>query len=96
VAASYAGPDTEDATVSLPADVFAMTVFSSKDDIIKKPDVSSLTLMGERVSIPKINFGVFLTVVRSPVGSFIGFWFLGCYAATQLALRDRNDSPISV
>jgi hypothetical protein len=56
VAASYAGPDTDDATILLPADDFTMTVFSSKDDIVKKPDVSSLTPVGERVSIPEINF----------------------------------------
>jgi len=54
--ATYSGPDTANAPVSLPANDFTMSVYSSPDDLIKKPDISSLTQVGEKVSIPEVNF----------------------------------------
>ena len=54
--ATYRGPDTDDRKVSLPSDDFTMKVYASKDPIIKKPDISTLTPVGEKVSIPEINF----------------------------------------
>ena len=42
--------------MSLPAADFKMSVYSSKDEITKKPDVSGMTQIGQKVSIPEIDF----------------------------------------
>jgi len=54
--AAYSGPDTADEKIPLPSDDFEMAVYSSKDDIVKKPDLSSMTEIGPKVSIPDVNF----------------------------------------
>jgi hypothetical protein len=54
--ATYAGPDTADAPVSLPANDFEMSLYSSPTDLLKKPDISTLTQIGQKVSIPEVNF----------------------------------------
>lgn len=57
--ATYSGPDTDNAKVSMPADDFIMNIYSSPNDILKKPDLSSLVPIGASVGIPEINFHSF-------------------------------------